>query len=280
MPQSRYSSSSSSSGRSGHSGSSRSSHSSSPSSREEVRSTKVALPRDRKFACVVWFAGGNPGLVKHLRRDDVTYVVESNRDGRGRRNSDNSTTYSERTKSRWHFVKRNSTDFEYDEEDDYSSRRSFRPRANPMPWGGGGGGRPGGPRRPDGASEFGGLPTGMAGQGRPGGPSGPGGFGGAGGPGAPGARGPMGGGPGGGPPRPRMPNGMPMPMPMPTGGAQRFPPGGPGGGPGFRGAMPPSAGGPSPGMRPGGGPMPRGPGGLGGPGGPGRPGAAPIIVNA
>ncbi|CAK7263060.1 hypothetical protein SEPCBS57363_000376 [Sporothrix epigloea] len=50
---------------------SRSSH---RSARDNIRSTNLALPKDRKaIACIVWFAGGDPGVVKHIRRDDVIY---------------------------------------------------------------------------------------------------------------------------------------------------------------------------------------------------------------
>ncbi|CAK7232877.1 hypothetical protein SBRCBS47491_008418 [Sporothrix bragantina] len=259
MPKSHYSSDSASSqsSRSSHSSgsSSHSSRSSHYSSHEEIRSTRVALPHNRKaLACIVWFAGGNPGLVKHIRRDDVVHP----------RN----------TKPRYHFVKVNATDLDYEEVDDYSSARRVRTRASSMPRGGGGGQRPpSGPgRRSDSAADYGGLPSwmgqqqaGLGGPGGPGGPVAPGVF--------PGHGVRMG--PGGVPAGVRMANGMPVPMPS----AQRFPPGAPGapgpGGPGFHGRMPGQV---PPGMRPGG-PMPRGPGGPGGPSGPGRPGVNPIIVD-
>ncbi|OAA61161.1 hypothetical protein SPI_05185 [Niveomyces insectorum RCEF 264] len=251
---------------SSHSSSSRSSRSSGSEVARDVRSIRVAVPKKKSFKFMVWTAGAAPGRVSHIQRDDVTYTVETHR-GNGRRdsNGDDTTSYTERTKTNYHLVGRRHSDMDsaYDNDGNgrvgrdtghggYSSGHGGRYANNGPPRSMGTRGNS--YRRSNrGAAEYGGLPAWMAGASGPGGPGGQGSGGGGG----------------------RFPGG---------------PPGAPPGG--FRGgmpAMPPGARMPfngmgPPGGRPGAGPPPpRGPGfpgGPGGPGGPGRPGSAsPDIVD-
>ena len=298
MPRSHYSSSSASSRSSRSSRSSQSSRSSRSLDKEQIHSTKLAVPANQTaLSWLLYFAGGNPGFVKHIRRDEVVH--------------------SRHAKPRLHFVKVKASDFESDSYSDVdydsASERGIRRRASPMPRGGargasGGGGGDYRPpmrqaRRTDSAAEYGGLPSHLATQhrapGNPGRHGAPGGQGAAPGnvPGQGNRMGSVGNRPGGVPqtgfpqngvrqggvPQGGVPQGV-VPQgqraangtPMPMAGAQRFATGAPGA-PGPGGPRGPTPGGMAPpGMRPGA-PMPRSPSGQM-PRTAGTPGVNPIIV--